>query len=154
MNRPVRASYLIREVDQQTIFEALLNVPGFTEWGYGLRQARVLDATGLAEAQEVAPGAKFEFVLSAAGFTHQVTSTITKIDVPHLIEWDYTDGAVGIGGWRLEDEIGAVRMTLHTDYEVKPAWLNRIAHRPFFRGLTESLLRRSMKRFEERLKSG
>lgn len=25
-------------------------------------------------------------------------------------------------------------MTLWTDYEVKPGWLNRISHRPFFRG--------------------
>jgi hypothetical protein len=54
----------------------------------------------------------------------------------------------------LEEADGAVQMTLYTDYEVKPAWLNRIAHRPFFRRLTESLLRRSMKRFGERLKTG
>ena len=154
MNRPVRASYLIHDVDRQTVFDALLDVQSFTEWGYGLRRARALDATGLVEAQEVAPGTIFEFVLTAAGLTHHVTSTIVSIDAPHLIEWDYTGGAVGSGGWRLEDEIGAVRLTLYTDYEIKPAWLNRVAHRPFFRDLTESLLRRSMSRFEERLKNG
>lgn len=151
MNDPVRTSYLIHDVDRRTIFDSLLDVPGFTEWGYGLRRARVLDASGLAEAREVTPGATFEFVLSAAGLTHQVKSTVTRIEAPHLIEWSYTEGAVGVGGWRLENEAGAVRVTLYTDYEVKPAWLNRVAHRPFFRRLTESLLRRSMGRFGERL---
>ena len=151
MNRPVRASYLIRGADQQTVFDALLYVPGFTEWGYGLRQARVLTPEKLAETLEVKPGTTFEFVLSTAGFTHRVTSTVTRLDVPSHIEWNCTGGAVGIGGWRLENEGTAVRVTLYTDYEVKPAWLNRVAHRPFFRGLTESLLRRSMRGFEERL---
>ncbi len=33
-----------------------------------------------------------------------------------------------------------------------PEWLNTIAHRPFFRGLTEQLLRRSMRRLGERLR--
>lgn len=153
MNYPVRASYLIHDVDRRAIFDALLDVQSFTEWGYGLRRARVLDATGLAEAQEVVPGTIFEFVLSAAGFTHHVESTVTRVDAPHRLEWNYTRGAVGSGGWLLESKGTAVRMVLYTDYEVKPTWLNRIAHRPFFRDLTESLLRRSMSRFEDHLKN-
>lgn len=153
MNRPVRASYLIHGVDRRNVFDALLDVSGFTEWGYGLRRARVLDPTGLSETLEVTPGMTFEFVLSAAGFTHRVTSTVTRLDAPNHIEWNYTSGAMGIGGWHLENKGTAVRMTLYTDYEVKPAWLNRIAQRPFFRDVTESLLRRSMSRFEERLKT-
>ena len=153
MNRPVQASYLLRDVDRRTVFEALLDVPGFTEWGYGLRRARILAPEDPSQAPEVVPGTTFEFVLSAAGLTHRVTSTVTRIEASNRIEWAYTGGAVGVGGWLLEDERGAVRMTLYTDYEVKPAWLNRIAHRPFFREVTESLLRRSMRRFEERLKT-
>jgi len=43
-------------------------------------------------------------------------------------------------------------MTLSTDYRVRPAWLDRIAHRPFFRGLTEELLGRSIRRFGRHLK--
>ena len=43
-------------------------------------------------------------------------------------------------------------MTLSTDYRVRPAWLDRIAHRSIFRGLTEDLLRRSIRRFEDHLK--
>jgi hypothetical protein len=62
-------------------------------------------------------------------------------------------GATGSGGWRVERSGPiAVEMTLATDYSVRPAWLNRIAHRPFFRRLTESLLRRSIRRFEQRLR--
>lgn len=151
MNNPVRASYLIRDVDRQAVFDALLDVQSFTQWGYGLREARVLDPAGLSETTRVAPGTTFEFVLSAAGLTHRVKSTVTRLNAPDHIEWSYTDGAVGVGGWRLEEAGDAVRMTLYTDYEVKPGWLNRIAHRPFFRSLTESLLRRSMRRFGERL---
>lgn len=156
MNRPVRASYLIHDVDRQTIFNALLDVPSFTEWGYGLREARAVARTGLPDTPgkvpEITPGTTFEFVLSAAGLTHQVKSTVTRIDAPQHLDWDYTTGAVGVGGWLLEEEGENVRMTLYTDYEVKPGWLNRLAHRPFFRGLTESLLRRSMKRFEKHIK--
>lgn len=152
MNRPVRASYLIQGLDSQTVFDALLNVPSFTKWGYGLREARAISPSMQSETSEVMRGTTFEFVLSAAGLTHKVRSTVTKVDAPHRLDWDYTTGAVGVGGWLLEDEGENVRMTLYTDYEVKPDWLNRVAHRPFFRGLTESLLRKSMSRFEERLK--
>ncbi len=147
----MRAAYLIQDMDRQTVFDALLDVPSFTRWGYGLREAKVVAPSGLTETSEVVSGSTFEFTLSAAGLTHRVKSTVTRLDAPDHIEWSYTDGAVGIGGWWLEEAGGAVRMTLYTDYEVKPGWLNRIAHRPFFRSLTESLLRRSMKRFEERL---
>jgi hypothetical protein len=44
-------------------------------------------------------------------------------------------------------------MTLSSDYEVEPAWLDTLANRPFFRGVAEDLLRRSMRRFVERLES-
>jgi hypothetical protein len=43
-------------------------------------------------------------------------------------------------------------MTLSTDYEIQPAWLNKIAHQPFLRRATEDLLRRSMRRFGEYLR--
>ena len=158
MNRPVRASYLIHGLDRQTVFTALLDVPSFTEWGYGLREARAVGPTIMSgtpgKEPEVVPGTTFEFVLSAAGLTHQVKSIVTRVESPHRLDWDYTTGAVGVGGWLLENEGGSVLMTLYTDYEVKPDWLNRLAHRPFFRGLTESLLRRSMKRFEDHVKDG
>ncbi|HEV8045108.1 MAG TPA: hypothetical protein VGP38_08010 [Rubrobacter sp.] len=51
-----------------------------------------------------------------------------------------------------EEGVETVRMTLSTDYRVSPAWLDRISHRPFFRGLVEDLLGRSIRRFEEHLK--
>jgi hypothetical protein len=44
-----------------------------------------------------------------------------------------------------------VRLTLSTDYRIKPAWLDGIAHRPLFRRLTEDLLGRSRRRFEKYL---
>lgn len=153
MNRPVRASYLIHDVDRQTVFDALLDVPSFTKWGYGLRESRATGPSMLSKMPEVTLGTTFEFVLSAGGLTHQVKSAVTRVDAPHRLYWKYTTGAVGVGGWLLEDAGKDVRMTFYTDYEVKPAWLNRIAHRPFFRRLTEGLLRRSMRRFEEHITS-
>jgi hypothetical protein len=45
-------------------------------------------------------------------------------------------------------------MTLSTDYRIRPAWLDRMAHRPFFRRLTEDLIRRSLRRFEAHLREG
>jgi hypothetical protein len=66
--------------------------------------------------------------------------------------WRYEKGAVGTGGWEVEAAGAAVRLTLVTDYHVKPAWLDGIAHRPFFRGLTGELLARSVRRFEAHLK--
>lgn len=113
-----------------------------------------MDETGTVEEPEIRPGTRFEFTLSAAGFTHKVISAVTLVEAPRKIEWRYVKGAVGSGGWQLE-ELGtsAVRMTLFTDYQVKPGWLNRVAHRPFFRGITEDLLKRSMRRFEEHLRA-
>lgn len=98
------------------------------------------------------PGVEMEFVLSAAGLTHPMKSVVTTVEPPYRIGWRYTSGAVGSGGWTLE-EAGphTVRIALYTDYEVEPAWLNRISHTPFFRKIAEDLLRRSMRRFVLRL---
>ncbi len=151
-NHPVRASYLISGAGRPEVFAALLDVPGFTEWGYGLRRARVVNEPG-AEYPGIRPGTRFEFTLSAAGLTHEVVSAVTVVEPPEQLAWRYVEGAVGTGGWSLEEAgTGAVRMTLFTDYQVKPGWLNRIAHRPFFRGIAEDLLRRSMRRFEQHLR--
>ena len=150
-HRPFRASYLVTGFPRERIFAALLDVRCFPEWARGLRSVRVLDAAGK-ETAEVRPGVALEFTLSAAGLTHRVVGTVTTVEPPQRLEWRYTEGAVGSGGWLLE-EAGprAIRLTLSTDYTVKPAWLDRIAHRPFFRRLTEDLLRRSIRRFERYL---
>ena len=150
-DRPYRAGYLLSGTSPEEVFAALLDVPSFPKWAVGLGSARALDAEGL-ETVEIGPGTTLEFSLSAAGLTHTVVSEITVVQPPRLLEWRYTRGATGDGGWLVEDEgTATVRMTLATDYRVEPAWLNRIAHRPFFRGLTEDLLRRSIRRFERQL---
>ncbi len=153
LERQFRASYLLSGPTPEEIFAALLDVRRFSEWAVGLHRVRALDATSRAEVFEVRPGTLLEFTLSAAGLTHRVVSTVTAVDPPLRLEWRYTEGAVGNGGWLIEEAgPGAVRMTLSTDYEIKPAWLNRIAHLPFFRRATEDLLRRSMRRFGEHLR--
>jgi uncharacterized membrane protein len=152
-HRPFRASYLISGSPQERIFAALLDLRQFPEWALGLRRVRVLvDAASGVETPEVRPGAALEFTLSAAGLTHRVVGTVTTVESPHRLEWRYAEGATGSGGWLLEDAgQDKVRLTLSTDYRIKPAWLDRIAHRPFFRGLVEDLLRRSIHRFERHL---
>jgi uncharacterized protein YndB with AHSA1/START domain len=151
-HRPFRASYLVSGSSRERIFAALLDVRRFPEWALGLRRVRVLDATSKKETSEVRPGVALEFTLSAAGLTHRVVGTVTVVEPSHRLEWRYAEGATGSGGWLLEDiGPGTVRLTLSTDYTVKPAWLDRIAHRPFFRGLVEDLLRRSIRRFERYL---
>ena len=152
-HRPFRASYLVSGPSQERIFAALLNVRRFPEWALGLRRVRLLEAvTSETETSEVRPGAALEFTLSAAGLTHRVVGTVTTVESPHRLEWRYAEGATGSGGWFLEDAgQDKVRLTLSTDYRIKPAWLDRIAHRPFFRGLVEDLLRRSIHRFERHL---
>jgi uncharacterized protein YndB with AHSA1/START domain len=148
-HRPFRASYLVSGSSRERIFAALLDVRRFPEWALGLRRVRVLNTERVAETSEVRPGVGLEFTLSAAGLTHRVVGTVTAVEPPQRLEWRYTEGAVGSGGWLLEDAgPDTVRLTLSTDYTVKPAWLDGIAHRPFFRGLTEDLLRRSIRRFE------
>lgn len=147
MNEPVHASLVVRGASPEKVFSALLDVGSFPDWGFGLRRAKVLGAPGLV------PGASLEFVLSAVGLTHGVVSVVTAVEAPRRISWRYRKGAVGGGGWNLEEIEEGTRMTLTSDYEVEPAWLNRLANRPFFRGVAEDLLRRSMRRFAERLSS-
>jgi uncharacterized protein YndB with AHSA1/START domain len=152
-HRPFRASYLVSGPPRERIFAALLDARRFPEWALGLRRVRVLvDAASETETSEVRPGAALEFTLSAAGLTHRVVGTITLVEPPRRLEWRYAKGATGSGGWLLED-VGPdkVRLTLSTDYRIKPAWLDGVAHRPFFRRLTEELLRRSIRRFEKYL---
>jgi uncharacterized membrane protein len=147
MNEPVHASLVVPGVPPEEVFAALLDVESFPDWGFGLKRASIREGSGLV------PGARLEFVLSAVGLTHEVLSTITMVEVPARISWRYTRGAVGRGGWILEENGDGTRMTLSSDYEVEPAWLNTLANRPFFRGVAEDLLRRSMRRFTERLES-
>jgi len=151
-DRPYRAGYLISGIEAERVFAALLDVKSFPEWAVGLGGVTATDATGR-ETPDMIPGTTLTFVLKAAGLSHTVVSEIIAVEPPRLLEWRYVAGASGSGGWRVE-QAGAntVEMSLATDYAVQPAWLNRIAHRPFFRGLTEDLLRRSIRRFEERLR--
>ena len=80
-------------------------------------------------------------------------STVTVVEPSHRLEWDYVEGAMGSGGWLIENAgTGSVRMTLWTDYRISPSWLDKIAHKPFFRRLVEDLIRRSMRRFDARLR--
>jgi uncharacterized membrane protein len=154
-HRPFRAGYLISGVEAERIFAALLDVRRFPEWAAGLRRSRALDASGEAETTDIRPGVRLEFTLSAAGLTHRVLSSVTVVEPPHRLEWNYLEGAVGGGGWLVEEQgAGTVRMTLSTDYRIRPAWLDRMAHRPFFRRLTEDLIRRSLRRFEAHLREG
>ena len=80
-------------------------------------------------------------------------SEITTLDPPRSLRWRYVEGARGTGGWTVERTgPNAVRLSLTTDYHVSPAWLDRLAHRPFFRRLTEDLLKRSIRRLEARIR--
>ena len=150
--RPYHAGYEISGIEPGRIFAALLNVGRFPEWSVGLRSVRALAPDGR-ETNEMIPGTTLEFHLQAAGFTHTVVSEISRVDPPHTLTWRYVAGATGTGGWRIEETApGTVEMTLATDYRVEPAWLNRLAHRPFFRRLTEDLLRRSIRRLEHNIR--
>jgi len=154
-HRPFRASYLVSGVEAEKIFTALLDVRTFPEWAAGVRRARALDPTGEAETLHVRPGVRLEFILSAAGLTHKVASDVTVVEPPHRLEWTYIEGALGGGGWLVEEEApGAIRITIATDYRIRPSWLDKVAHKPFFRRLTEDLLRRSMRRFDAHLRKG
>jgi len=154
-HRPFRASYIVSGVEAERIFASLLDVGRFPEWAAGLRRCRALDPTGIMETKDMRPGVRLEFTLSAAGLTHEVASTVTVVDPPRRLEWNYVEGAVGGGGWLVEEEApGAVRITVSTDYRIRPAWLDTLAHKPFFRGLTEDLFKRSMRRFDAHLRGG
>ena len=152
-HRPFRASYLVSGVEAERIFVHLLDLRRFPEWVAGLRRARALDPAGEAETREIRQGVILEFVLSAAGLTHKVVSTVTVVEPPRRLEWVYIEGAIGGGGWTVEEESsGTVRITISTNYRLRPAWLDKIAHKPFFRTVTEDLLRRSMRRFDAHLR--
>jgi ribosome-associated toxin RatA of RatAB toxin-antitoxin module len=153
--RPFRASYVLSEVTAERIFDSLLDVQRFPEWTAGLRRCRVLDPAGKVETEDLRPGVRLEFTLSAAGLTHEISSIVTVVEPPRRLEWNYLEGATGSGGWLVEQEApGAIRITLSTDYLIRPTWLDSLAHKPFFRRLTEELLKRSMRRFDAHLREG
>ena len=154
-HRPFRASYIVSGVEAERIFASLLEVQRFHEWAAGLRRCRALDPAGIAETKDLRPGVRLTFTLSAAGLTHEVVSIVTVVEPPRRLEWNYVEGAIGSGGWLVEQEApGAVRITVSTDYLIRPAWLDNLAHKPIFRRLTEDLLKRSMRRFDAHLRHG
>ena len=149
LKREIVESRSVSGVSRDFLFETLSDVESFPKWGYGLRRVRLW---GSGTEAGLSPGARIEFKLSAAGITHKVTSVVTVVDVPRLIEWRYLSGASGRGGWLLEEDGGSangpVRLTLSTDYSLEPAWLDKMARKPFFMGLARDLLRRSLGRLE------
>ena len=150
--RAYHAGYTISGVPAETVFVALLDVKSFPEWALGLDSVTTKDPKGH-ETSEVKPGTMLEFRLRAAGFTHTIASQIQSVEPPHLLKWRYLQGATGTGAWYVEQPTPTtVRLTLSTDYDVKPAWLNTLAHRPFFRNITRDLLKRSIRRFEKKLR--
>jgi uncharacterized protein YndB with AHSA1/START domain len=150
MGDVVRVSLTVTGSSREEVFAALSDVERFPQWAVGLKGARVLEPSP----DGLSPGNDLEFILSAAGVTHNVTTTMTAVEPPRLLWWCYTEGASGSGGWILEDEGRAVKITFETSYEIDPRWLDRLAGRPFFKGITQDLLRRSMRRFGERLSGG
>jgi uncharacterized protein YndB with AHSA1/START domain len=138
---------VVRGIERSDLFAAMMDIERFPEWSFGLKRAWLPSGE-----PDLVVGASLGFELSAVGLTHRVISEITAIEPPSRIAWRYTTGAVGTGGWTLEEASPRVmRLTLFTDYEVEPGWLNKIAHKPFFRAVTEDLLRRSVSRLEKRL---
>jgi hypothetical protein len=123
MNEPVHAGLAVRGVLPEEVFAALLDVGSFPDWGFGLKRASVREGAGLV------PGARLEFVLSAVGLMYEVVGTITMVEVPARISWRYIRGAVGRGGWILEENGDGTRTTLSSDYEVEPA-LHRAIREP------------------------
>lgn len=152
VDREVVESRTLSGISRESLFERLLEVERFPEWGYGLRRVRL--HPGSTGVRDLHPGARIEFGLRAAGIDHRVISLVTEVEPPCLIEWRYLAGASGHGGWLLEEAGRLVRMTLSTDYSIDPPWLDRLAHRPFFRGLISNLLSRSLQRLEDEVKSG
>lgn len=154
IKREVVETRSLSGVRRENLFERLLDVERFPEWGYGLRRVRLRQPS--ATTRGLRPGDGIEFGLRAAGLEHRVTSVVTLVQPPRLIEWRYTSGASGYGGWLLEEtgrEKGEIlRVTLSTDYSVEPPWLNKLAHKSFFRGIISDLLSRSLRRLEAGIK--
>ena len=152
-NREIVESKSLSGVSKEALFEILSDVESFPSWTYGLRRVRL---RGCEKGAGLTPGSRIEFKFSAAGVTHKVTSVVTALDSPRLMEWRYLSGASGHGGWLLEEDggpadgsaDGPVRLTLSTDYSLEPAWLDKMARKPFFMGLARDLLRRSLGRLE------
>jgi uncharacterized protein YndB with AHSA1/START domain len=148
MERKIEATRIVRRRSREEVFRELKKVESFPEWAFGLPRVEVLSGGG-------EPGTEIEFNLSAAGMTHRVTSVVRLIEEPHRIEWRYTQGAEGYGGWRLREvRPGVLEVTLYTDYHIRPRWLDRLAHRKFFVGVTNELLGRSLDRLVRRLEDG
>ena len=105
-------------------------------------------------AKDLRPGVRLEFTLSAAGLTHEVVSIVTVVEPPRRL-----NGTTSKAPWRRRlarraGSPGGHQITLSTDYMIRPAWLDKLAHKPFFRRLTEDLLKRSMRRFDAHLRYG
>lgn len=147
LRREIVESRSVGGVSRESLFEMLSDVESFPQWGYGLRRVRLRPSE---KGVRLSPGSRIEFKFSAAGVTHKVSSVVTVVDAPRLIEWRYLSGASGRGGWLLEDE-DPVRLTFSTDYSLEPAWLDKMAHKPFFMGLARDLLSRSLARLESGL---
>lgn len=147
VNKPVHVSFVVRGASPEEVFAALLDIGSFPNWAFGLKGAKSLGGLANGLISETIVG----FTSFAAGITHEVVGTVTVVEAPWR-EWCYAKRRCGRrrldpGGSRQGEVFDRLRGE-------KPAWSNRPAKRPYFGGVTEDLLRNSMRRFPERLAEG
>jgi len=144
-------AWLIPGAPIERVWDELFDVASGPQWWKGVTDARELERGG-------ADGLGKIFTISWRSFLPydlSFTTTVTRVEEPHVMEGHAVGELTGTGRWRLFSHDGVTAVTYEWDVHTTKAWMNAIAPiaRPIFKWNHDYVMRRGAAGLRERVRT-
>jgi hypothetical protein len=133
----------------ERVWDELFDVASWPQWWKGVTEARELEPGGPGGVGKV-------FTISWRSFLPYeltFTTTVTRVEQPHLMEGEAVGELTGTGRWRLFHQDGTTAVTYEWNVHTTRAWMNLLAPlaRPVFEWNHDYVMRRGGEGLRERV---
>jgi hypothetical protein len=124
----------------ERVWDELFDVAAWPQWWKGVTDARELepgDPDGLGKVFTISWRSFLPYDLT-------FTTTVTRVDAPHVMEGDAAGQLTGTGRWRLFHDDGITAVTYEWNVHTTKPWMNALAPlaRPIFEWNHDYVMRR------------
>jgi hypothetical protein len=144
-------AWLLQGEPIERVWAELFDVAAWPQWWKGVTDARELEpggSDGLGKVFTISWRSLLPYELS-------FTTTVTRIEKPHLMEGHAVGELTGTGRWRLFEHDGVTAVTYEWDIRTTKAWMNTLAPvaRPIFAWNHDYVMDRGEEGLRERLRT-